>query len=151
MGTPVADGYTSVSTYVLQLLVWVGLAFLATACSGNNNARSAHISDDGSAAAASELAVRAVVNATPDMGITGMIERVDGCVYLQSGTTRYVPVFPAGLAEWDGKVLVFDGQTVTAGGEITLAGSEGVYSAEGDVQLPAACDATAPLFLAGQG
>lgn len=138
------------STYILKLLAWVGLAVLGTACSGNDNARSDQ-RPDVSSAAASELAVRAVVYATPDMGITGVIERLDGCVYLQSGTTRYVPVFPAGLAEWDGKVLVFDGQTVTAGGEITLAGSEGVYSAEGDVQLPPACDASAPLFLAGQG
>ena len=77
----------------------------------------------------------------------GTLVREGGCLYVESGGRRLLPVFPRGRVAWDGAVLVFDDEEHRLGDEIVLGG--GLSRPGPDAVLPPGCDDTVPTFIVG--
>lgn len=103
---------------------------------------------------------------TPDL--TGVLVRDAGCLYVQDGLTRWLPVFPAGQTSWiDGPPqLTVAGLPVDIGHAVRLAGmpaSGAVSLGPGDTDpgdsrarsldprgVPERCDDAAPRFVVAE-
>lgn len=57
--------------------------------------------------------------------VSGTLVEQDTCLYVQSGTMRFAPVFPAGRATYDTvrRTLRFAGRDYSVGGAIALGGT----------------------------
>ncbi|GAB3518291.1 hypothetical protein [Arthrobacter monumenti] len=66
----------------------------------------------------------------------------EGCVYIDDGETRWLPVFPEGLASWEKTALVMDGQEYAAGEEVAVEGGKTAGPAMQGEQVPEGCETT---------
>ena len=84
--------------------------------------------------------------------LTGRLETTSECFYVNTGETRYLPVFPRGSAETENGALIYRGESFKKGDEVSLTGGEVPPDAAAiaEAEIPTCTDKNVAYWIVAQ-